>query len=377
MEKLTFGLSYYSCIVSSAIQAGGSVISSAIGAIAGASQAKKEREFNAKEAEKNRDWQTAEREATQEFNLDMWNKNNEYNSLSSQIERAKEAGVNPNSIISGGTTTPIANPVVSQAGAGSQASVSGSYAPALANNISNIGLNTAQSLQALANARLTDWQTNFYKKTEQQRIKLIDQEFDKNEAQIMSWVADAGLKDANASSVRESMRYIGRMNEAQLKEIEAKFAVYQNEAKKLESEFNLNNVKIETEKANTELVGAQADKVGYEAKSAEYQAMQDKLKFDLANELGISADSPEYQILLKMSKENKLDEYIDKVITRPERGKWKPNDYVEDSEASISLGFLGKVGVVGRRRHDLPRSSRNPSIQEAATSNLERYGFTD
>lgn len=55
-------------------------------------------EFNAREAQKNRD-----------FQLDMWNKQNEYNTPSAQFNRMKEAGINPynagSSIGSGNSTS--------------------------------------------------------------------------------------------------------------------------------------------------------------------------------------------------------------------------------------------------------------------------------
>ena len=48
-----------------------------------------EQKFNASEAEKNRQFQTSERLAAQEFNEEMWNKNNEYNSIIKNAKLAK------------------------------------------------------------------------------------------------------------------------------------------------------------------------------------------------------------------------------------------------------------------------------------------------
>ena len=49
-------------------------------------------EFNATEAEKAR-----------QFQLDMWNKTNEYNTASSQRQRLEEAGLNPYLMMNGGS----------------------------------------------------------------------------------------------------------------------------------------------------------------------------------------------------------------------------------------------------------------------------------
>lgn len=52
-------------------------------------------EFNASEALKNRDFQTSEREASQQWNLDQWNRENAYNDPSAQRARMEAAGFNP------------------------------------------------------------------------------------------------------------------------------------------------------------------------------------------------------------------------------------------------------------------------------------------
>lgn len=54
------------------------------------------------EAEKTRDWQTSEREAQQEWNYNMWLANNQYNTPMAQMQRYKDAGLNPDLMYSGG-----------------------------------------------------------------------------------------------------------------------------------------------------------------------------------------------------------------------------------------------------------------------------------
>lgn len=51
----------------------------------------------ARQAELNRQFQREERLATQQFNIDMWNMENEYNTPKNQLQRLIDAGVNPNS----------------------------------------------------------------------------------------------------------------------------------------------------------------------------------------------------------------------------------------------------------------------------------------
>lgn len=80
-------------------------------------------EFNASEALKNRNFQTSEREASQQWNLDQWNRENAYNDPSAQRARMEAAGFNPYNmnIDTGSASTSGAQ---SSPGSGSQASAS-------------------------------------------------------------------------------------------------------------------------------------------------------------------------------------------------------------------------------------------------------------
>lgn len=51
----------------------------------------------ARQAELNRNFQREERLATQEWNLEQWNRENEYNTPKNQLQRMLDAGINPNS----------------------------------------------------------------------------------------------------------------------------------------------------------------------------------------------------------------------------------------------------------------------------------------
>lgn len=84
-------------------------------------RAKKDREWNSREAEKNRRYQTAEREAAQEWNLEQWNRENEYNSPAAQMQRAIEAGMNPNAAIQGISGSSNAGQLVTSGQSGSAA----------------------------------------------------------------------------------------------------------------------------------------------------------------------------------------------------------------------------------------------------------------
>ena len=118
-------------------------------------------EFNASEALKNRDFQTSEREASQQWNLDQWNRENAYNDPSAQRARMEAAGFNPYNmnIDTGSASTSGAQ---SSPGSGSQATAS--HTPSLpaytgyAADFQNVASGIAQIGNAVSSgidARLT------------------------------------------------------------------------------------------------------------------------------------------------------------------------------------------------------------------------------
>lgn len=118
-------------------------------------------EFNASEALKNRDFQTSEREASQQWNLDQWNRENAYNDPSAQRARIEAAGFNPYNmnIDAGSASTSGAQ---SSPGSGSQATAS--HTPSLpaytgyAADFQNVASGIAQIGNAVSSgidARLT------------------------------------------------------------------------------------------------------------------------------------------------------------------------------------------------------------------------------
>lgn len=81
-------------------------------------------EYNTHEREMAELYNTSEREAAQQFNLDMWNKQNAYNSPAAQAARLRAAGVNPYAVLNGQQGT------AGQVQSSSPASVSPASSPA-------------------------------------------------------------------------------------------------------------------------------------------------------------------------------------------------------------------------------------------------------
>ncbi len=124
----------------------GTVISGAIGAKSTADTNKTNLKIN----QMNNDFNAREAQKSRDFQLDMWNKENEYNSASSQRKRLEEAGYNP---------------YMSDAQAGSATGMSGTSAASAAGAVSQIpytpdfqsvGVNLASALKMMSEKKQTD-----------------------------------------------------------------------------------------------------------------------------------------------------------------------------------------------------------------------------
>lgn len=124
----------------------GSVISGAVGAKTTADTNKTNLKIN----QMNNDFNAREAQKARDFQLDMWSKENEYNSASSQRKRLEEAG---------------RNPYMSDAQAGMATGLSGTSAASAAGTVSQIpytpdfqsvGVNLASALKMMSEKKQTD-----------------------------------------------------------------------------------------------------------------------------------------------------------------------------------------------------------------------------
>lgn len=124
----------------------GSVISGAIGAKSTADANKTNLKIN----QMNNDFNAREAQKARDFQLDMWDKTNEYNSASSQRKRLEDAGYNPYmSDAQAGTATGMSGTsAASAAGASPQIP----YTP----DFQSVGVNLASSLKMMSEKKQTD-----------------------------------------------------------------------------------------------------------------------------------------------------------------------------------------------------------------------------
>ena len=124
----------------------GSVISGAIGAKSTANTNKTNLKIN----QMNNDFNAREAQKARDFQLDMWNRENEYNKASSQRKRLEDAGYNPymSDAQAGSATGMSGTSAASAAGAAPQIP----YTP----DFQSVGMNLASALKMMSEKKQTD-----------------------------------------------------------------------------------------------------------------------------------------------------------------------------------------------------------------------------
>lgn len=199
------------------------------------------RQFSAEEAAKNRQFQADQNVLQNQYNLqqanaafersaqfqkEMWEKENEYNSPSAQVQRLVDAGFNPN-LFGGDNTAMSAGSASSPAASGSAPSGSAASAPSSipmqsysVNNplleASQIRLNNAQSAKLGSDTDFNKAQINRINELlsgekEEQRLRIDTSKWNLENlspAQLRNLEANTNFVSKEASSLDEQVRYL-------------------------------------------------------------------------------------------------------------------------------------------------------------------------
>ena len=161
------------------------------------------------ENQKNRDWNLNLAKQQNQWNIDQWNRENEYNTPSAQMARFKAAGLNPD-LMYGQENLSAASPEMT-AGEGSQ--------PTDVSNLANkrtIGdmvsqaaatrLTNAQAKLAESQADKTDAETTGQSINNEWLPKLLKGQIDINDADVKDKLASAGLKGKQIEVAIENIK---------------------------------------------------------------------------------------------------------------------------------------------------------------------------
>lgn len=264
-------------------------------------------EWQANQAQINRDFQTSEREAAQQFNLDMWNRNNEYNSPEAQRQRLEDAGINVASM--NGTPQVASSPVTTSPMPGSQATASSSFA-------SSILTADAQMLQMLANVRKLDSDSDLNRQayewnslTVNERYRELQNINKKYEADINKLYASAGLDNVNKEIQEENLRWLSQKSRTELDLMIANLEKLKNE-----------NLGVIIDNTNKEKQGKQID--------AQTELISEQQLTEIARRANIERDT-----LLKFAQTR---------LTDTQRHKVHSDKVIQEGKAPLEEKLLQK-----------------------------------
>lgn len=267
-------------LLNSVANSAGSLLGTGLGAVVGAIQAKKEREFNAEQAQINRDWQAEQNQIAYEQNLAQWNRENEYNSPEAQVQRLIDAGINPNAISGDVSGNLAGSSPQMQTGSGAQASTPGSYAGQLA--------------QTLGNSVNTMWQNELLRKqVEGQGIdnsykaQLNQEQIDMIKAQTDKFIKDAEVSEEEKYRLRAATNQLIQMTPEQVNALTVSIEETRQRIDNMKQEKKVMEANEANIEADTELTEA---KTGETLKNTE---VLDATKNEINERVGLAKQQNE------------------------------------------------------------------------------------
>lgn len=193
------------------------IASAGVNAISQGIQNAQNRKFQSAEAEKQRDWNEAMQDKANAWSLEMWNKTNEYNSPLAQIERMREAGLNP---LYYGLDGSSANGLESAQALGYQQPDMKSTVNPIAAGI-DAALHTAQISNIQADTAKKGQETL----TEVQNREKIQADIEKTKQEIDNLKATEGLTKSQQAQIDKVVEWADRINSAAVAMHEANAAL--------------------------------------------------------------------------------------------------------------------------------------------------------
>ena len=163
--------------------------------------------------------------SNQSYNEEMWHKNNEYNSMKSQVQRAIEAGINPNALFGNGMSAAQSNPLSVTPETNSVAQAS-NLMSIVANNallVSQINKNDTES-------DLNKYTLTWNKLTEEERYKQLINMNSESKSRIAKIFSDIGVNDFNKDMQERTFRWFARKTDAEIKIMNEQLNVLRNQS---------------------------------------------------------------------------------------------------------------------------------------------------
>lgn len=201
--------------VSTAISAGSGFLGGLVSAGANMIEASKQREWNEQMMDKQNQW-----------SLEMWNRTNEYNSPSAQVQRLRDAGLNP---LYYGLDGSSASSFESAQPLGYERAQFGAT-----ENPVGMAFDSA-----IKNAQIANIQANTAKQSEEtlseiQRREKVSAEIDVARQELNNLVATEKLTDAQQRSVEKTLAWCDKINDANIAKTEAERKLSESQKKRID-----------------------------------------------------------------------------------------------------------------------------------------------
>ena len=346
-------------IIPAAIGAAGTVTSSAISGISNSATNRKNQSIN----QMNNEFNAREAEKARQFQLEMWNKTNEYNSPVNQRKLRSEAGYNPYFGFDESTGTAGSVGSTSQASAAQPLQVNPMDYSSLANGLARAAQMSYEARQSNA---MTDNLQSQKDVNQAQAFQLLSNiDWGKLSPQYRKWLRDTGLQRAqlNYDTDRqnlENLRWTNKIQRAQRTDI-----MLSNESKRI-----LNKYLDQSEQLRLNVSAAQY----YDMMAAGHLKYQ-QVKESIAKQILMQKQGTWYD---SMTDQNRLsykqalsiaDDYISAMSTQYE------------SQTAYNMGFGSKGFEAGRRdaesksfRSLMDRWNYNKRFYEEGLNTLRTVG---
>lgn len=325
----------------------------------------------------------------QEWQESMWNKTNEYNAPTAQLERAKDAGINPNVLANGGanmgSATLAQQPNIPSAPAGMSA-------PGFPNLLGDFGGDIYNALLMGKQRELLDAQL----KNIQANTRGQDLDSERKTMENSVWMTDWNIKQAASTAdinlKKEQLKEIQfnvdvllpqqeEMNEQQLNNMLAAAQKISKEISVLEKQKALVAEQIKTQQAEQGLIGAQQEEtnarrnlVDKQATAQQYENDVAKVKANIANEYGIDVSQLDAieQINIELAKAGATEEQISnfwsatrgELLERFKSGLSKTLDNPLGTANSVGNIFRGRGKSKGNvPKYGTTKSTPNPQFK--------------
>lgn len=316
-------------------------------------QLEAEQKFASAEAQKNRDFQTSERLASQEYNLEMWNLNNDYNSPVEQLKRAQAAGINPNSIFSsgnGGGFTP-ASPVTTSPMSGNGTASTGSIANGLLTHDAVTAQLLAQTRNIEADTANKEYELTWNQLSESERLDNLRKQNKKYDAEISKLVQDTELQ-------QKFYELAARKNEEEIKVMQETLNKLRNESSAILKNIEYTDSQIKHTDALTAQVGKQTELTDEQITAQQIANDIEAVKRAFSDATGFALGTSDFDKMFKLWNEGKFTEITDLVLLK---GQDSLNGVPVIGPLVNTLAGYGRNIGAQIEQLFLPKNYRNPT----------------